>query len=292
MRNRQRGHLVLIGGAEDKNDKMEVLRKVVNINNAKTVAVIPTASSYTYELGRKYLECFRSLGVNEAKNLDIRYRNEVDKPEYLEFISQSDLIFFTGGDQVKLVETLKNTELLIRIWQRYFNGATIAGTSAGAAAASDPMIYDGDYCGFSKGCVQHGEGFGFIKEITIDTHFVERSRIPRLSQFLASGKSTKGIGLSEDTGVIIYPKGFFEVIGSGVVTVLNSHKTISDYHHVQENSQITVDGMRLSFLSKGSRFDLKKWTLITEEKVHSPVGKGISKLKLTIDKYVNMNVLP
>ena len=206
--NETKGHLVLIGGNEDKVRNREILQRIVNINNVKNIAVIPTASRYyPRQLGDKYRSAFSKLGVKKIEILDIRSAKEADREENYEKIQASDCIFFTGGDQVRLVEILQNTKLLQVIKDEYQNGKTIAGTSAGAAAASNPMIFDGDEMGFLKGSVNHGEGFGFIENFTVDTHFITRGRISRLTQFLLRGYSNFGIGFAEDTGTQDADKG-------------------------------------------------------------------------------------
>jgi cyanophycinase len=259
-----RGYLVLIGGAEDrKNDKV-ILRKVVELNNAKTAVIIPTASEYPKGLAEDYVRAFRDVGVENFFTFDIREKSETDKIEYLEQIMQADLIFFTGGDQFKLVNVFLDTFLFEKIKERFLKGATIAGTSAGAAAACDPIIFDGDDRGLRKGAIHHSRGFGFIKNTTIDTHFVNRGRLGRLTQFLCSGLSTRGIGLGEDTAIVINPDDVFEVIGSEMVTVVNTGETsYSNYDSIKDNDPIVINDIRVGFLQQGSIFDLKKWKVVS-----------------------------
>ena len=252
-------YLILIGGSEDKRGEKIILRETVKISRANKVAIIPTASSIPGRLSRDYINAFSKLGVGNVEVLDIRYRDEADKEKYLKIVEETDLIFFTGGDQERLVKILNGSKLLQQIKIRHQNGMTIAGTSAGAAAASNPMIFKGTQRGFSKGTVSHSEGFGFIENVTIDTHFVNRKRISRLTQFLSGGISNFGIGLAEDTAIIISPDNTFKVIGSGAVTILNSKKMrYTNFHEIKDNEQITSDGMNLSFLFSGTVFDLNK----------------------------------
>jgi cyanophycinase len=138
-----RGYLALIGGGEDKQDDRTVLRCIADLNSARHAVVIPTASAYGVELGEEYAAVFLEIGVSSAQVLDVRYADQANDPVYLNQVAKSDLIFFTGGDQVRLVQVLNHTPLIARIRERFAAGATVAGTSAGAAGASDPMIYDG-----------------------------------------------------------------------------------------------------------------------------------------------------
>lgn len=261
-----KGFLVLIGGAEDKKNDRQILKRVVGLNNAKTAVIIPTASNYPEGLARDYQYAFRDLGVENNIIFDIRERSETDKPEYFEQIEQADLIFFTGGDQFRLVNTLIDTSLLEKIKKQHLKGATIAGTSAGAAAACDPILFDGDYSGLQKGNINHFRGFGFIKDITIDTHFVNRGRLGRLTQFLSSGHSSKGIGIGEDTAIIISPDNTFEVVGSEMVTLVNTENiSFSNYDQIKEKDPIVINDIRIGFLQNGSIFDLNEWKVLNSK---------------------------
>ncbi len=261
----KQGYLILIGGAEDKKGDKILLKRLLEVTQAKHIIIIPTASSYPHEVGRNYQEAFARLNITDVEVFDIRYPEEADREEHFAKLAKADLIFFGGGDQVKLVETFQNSKLFQTIKERFFAGTlSVAGTSAGAAAASNPMTFDGDYEeGFRKGRVCCMQGFGFVDNITIDTHFVPRGRISRLSQFLLTGKSTRGIGLDEDTGIIIYPDEKFEVIGTGIVTIINSDKiTCSDYEHIEEGDLFCVNNLRIGFLAPGATFSIKKWSIL------------------------------
>ncbi|MFO8067905.1 MAG: cyanophycinase [Bacteroidales bacterium] len=260
----KKGYLALIGGAEDRKEDKTVLKRTVEINNAQTIIVIPSATTYPIECGRDYEDAFSSLGVKTVHVFDIRNPKEADDNKYLELLDSADMIFFTGGDQVRLVKALKGSALLKKIHNLFINkGITIAGTSAGAAAASDPMTYDGDNEGLTKGTIEFSRGFGFIENVTIDTHFVARGRIGRMTQFLCSEMSDKGIGIGENTGIIINPDGEFEVVGTGIVTVVNtSDVTYSNINDIIPGQKITIDGVKVGFLQHGAVFNLKQWSVV------------------------------
>lgn len=260
----KRAILALIGGAEDKRDDMLVLKKVLEKTRPNNIVIIPTASYYTREVGDSYCDAFKKLGVSNVESFDIRYEDEADREEYHAKLDKANLIYFGGGDQTKLVNTLGNSRLITKIKDRFFQGSLhVAGTSAGAAAASDPMTYDGDYQGFNKGTVAFAKGFGFIDEVTVDTHFLARERIPRLVQFLITGNNTKGIGIDEDTGVIISPDYKMEVVGTGMVTIINTEKiTGSNYQDIEEKDVYSVNNIRIGFLAPGTTFSLRRWTIL------------------------------
>jgi cyanophycinase len=278
INNYKKGYLVLIGGAEDKKDKKVILRKIVELNNAKTVVVIPSASEYPEGIADDYVRAFSSIGVEKIMVFDIRNKSEADKSEYFEKIISADMIFFTGGDQLKLTNTFLDTCLLEKIKEKYLSGTTIAGTSAGAAAACDPIIFDGDDSGLCKGTIHHSRGFGFVRNITIDTHFISRGRLGRLSQFLSSGLSTKGIGIGEDTAIVIDSNYVFEVIGSGMVTIVNTDEiSYSNYDEISDNSLIVINDILVGFLQRGSSFDMVTWKVIS-----STVSNETNSMKVEI----------
>lgn len=259
-----KGHLVLIGGAEDKNNDKIVLREILNIKKINQIVVIPSASSYPHDLGEKYIHAFRDLGIENVEVYDIRSQSEADEPRYIENIEKADLVFFTGGDQVKLYERLGETRLLEKIKQQYHQkGIVIAGTSAGAAIASNPLIHSGDGFGLIKKSITFDNGFGLIEKVTIDTHFHARSRLGRLTQAIIAQSHTNGIGIDEDTGIIIYPNNTFKVIGSGIVTVLSTkERTQSNYNQIEEFMPITCNDIQMGLLGAGTHFDLNKWQIV------------------------------
>lgn len=271
-----KGTLTLIGGAEDRNSNNGVLRKLVDKTKAKHIAVVPTASMYGYELGEEYQDTFRRLGVDKIDILDIKERRDTEDSRYLDIAREADMFFFTGGDQVKLAHVFLHTELLKIVKDRHFlSGLHLAGTSAGAMVMSDPLIYEGDGKDFQKGAVFFEPGFGITSGITVDTHFMERGRIPRICAFLASGYSKRGIGVSEDTAAFIGSDDKMEVFGEGIVVTFNGDKLkYSNFHNIKEDELIDMDNVSLSFLVDGSKFDLNKWTQIKPAKRRRIVAKN------------------
>lgn len=266
-RTEKKGHLILIGGAEDRKDDKLILRKLVELNNAKTVTVIPSASCYPSGVSEDYYYAFRSIGVENIQIFDIREPSEADTEKYLQEIENSDLVFISGGDQVKLFQVFKNSELLEKMkFLHYTKGLNIAGTSAGAAIASNPMIYDGNINGLKKGSVSYSEGFGLLKDITVDTHFISRGRLGRLSQFLCTGIASYGIGLGENTSIFIRPDNTFEVVGTGMVTVVDTKNiSFSNYNSVSDGDPIVIHGITTGFLQHGCIFDMNKWIVLSAE---------------------------
>ncbi len=259
--------LILIGGAEDKTSKLEILSEVAKAANYKNIVLIPSASSYPHEVEQNYIDAFRKLNIENFVSLDIRYPDECDRRENFEAIEKANLLFFSGGDQVKLVDTIGPSNLFKFIKQRFSeNSLIIAGTSAGAASASENMLFDGDYHGFIKGKVNFSKGFGFIEKVIIDTHFLNRERIPRLVQALAHGIEDKAIGIDEDTAIFIDTSDTFSVVGNGMVTLLNSDDvTYNDFFEIKNEEIYNINNIKIGFLSRGARFDLKTWSVISPQ---------------------------
>lgn len=254
------GTLVLVGGSEDKRGEMQVLRHAIEVACATTVTVVPTASDYPWERADEYRRAFSALGVAEVLVADIRSRADAELAETAELARRAGLVFFTGGDQVRLVETLAGTLFLDEVRAAFLRGTTLAGTSAGAAAAGEVTIFHGDGAGHAKGTVRHSPGFSFIDGLVIDTHFDTRCRLARLAQFLCSGGGLKGVGLAEDTALVVRPEGLAEVVGAGVVTVVDASEVdATNYDTATDDGLLTVTGLGVGFLAPGTTFDLVRW---------------------------------
>jgi cyanophycinase len=272
-----KGILVAIGGAEDKGrerparraqkhrwDFLEdgILRQIVKLverYDTPRIELITTASSIPEVVEKIYRDAFSALGCPNMGHLFITRREHADSPEYLDRIETCNCLIFSGGDQLRLSSILGGTKLMARLKSRYVNEPlVVAGTSAGAMAMSNTMIYDGSAVrAHLKGEVKFTTGFGFISHLIIDTHFEKRGRFNRLAQAVAVQPGILGIGLAEDTGVIIYPGNRLEVIGSGIVTIVNG-KTI-DYTNladIEEGMPISVEHMIVHILSNGDVYNM------------------------------------
>lgn len=250
-------YLVLIGGNEDKRHDKKILKSCLALRPVTKVAVVPTASSIPSDMGDDYRNAFRELGIDHTRIIDVRYAEEANREEFLNDVEEADLLFFTGGDQTKLVEVLHDTPLLEKIMNRWHQGMVIAGTSAGAAAAGNYTLYDGDDIAFQKGSVKITNSFGFLPGVFIDTHFDVRKRLPRLIQALSNSKIKCGIGLSEDTGIVMRSVDSFEVIGNSEVYVVRMlENTDSNIMHLEENAKWSVNNVNISILHEGDRYNL------------------------------------
>jgi cyanophycinase len=260
--------LVAIGGNEDKDKDLDVLKQTVLLYNKKEpcIELITTASSMPKESGASYIAAFEKIGVMNVKIMDIRKRDQTGNPEYIERLKTADVIFFTGGDQLRITSILGGTPVLETIKSRYFNEkCVIAGTSAGASAMSETMIYEGEICeALCKGKVQLTSGIGLIKNVVIDSHFIKRGRFSRLMDIVTTNPGTIGLGLGEDTGVVIRQGHLLESIGNGLTVIFDGrHIKYTNISDIQIGDAIAVENVWVHTLAKGHGYNLLTRKYIT-----------------------------
>ncbi|TAL28368.1 MAG: cyanophycinase [Alphaproteobacteria bacterium] len=252
--------LIAIGGNEEKTGDMDVLKRVLAEAKgaASRVHVITTATGYPEEVGQTYREVFNALGV-DCEVTHVATRAEAAYPGLLNKIGTADVVFFTGGDQLKLATILGGTPFLDAVRERHEGGAVVAGTSAGAAIMSQLMIYGGDpEKAMQKGEVSLTAGFGLAPDVVFDTHFMNRGRLARLFNVIATAPDKTGIGLDENTGVILRADGELEVIGSGAVTLVDGRSlTRCNVAQIERGEKIEADGFRITTLKAGDLYKLR-----------------------------------
>lgn len=264
------GILIPIGGAEDRGEEKHprlpfeergVLKHL--LDEAKgpesKVVYVTSASSIPHEVGPTYAAGFAKLGCNDMKHYHITEPKECDGSKLLRDFAEADIIMFSGGNQSKLPKKIGRTKLHELLKNRYQNDkVVIAGTSAGAMAMSENMIAGGSPSeAFYKGSVKMKSGFGLIPNLIIDTHFVKRGRFGRLAEAVAKYPSCVGIGLAEDTGVIIKDGNHFTVIGSGMAIVMDPRTLTHNNHKVLETGTLmSMTGLTTHFLANGDQFNL------------------------------------
>lgn len=269
-----KGTLIPIGGNEDKgNDQSErytleyiqegILARVVKESGGQDalIVIIPTASSIPVEVARTYCEAFDKLGCKNLHVMDIRSREDAEKPDYLELMKKAACVMFSGGDQSKIVEYIAGTELDKIIQDKYRNEKfVIAGTSAGAMCMSEEMITGGGVQeAFTKGATGMGKGLGLIPNFIIDSHFIRRGRFGRLAEAVAKFPLRVGIGLAEDTGLVIKKGNKCEVIGSGMVILFDPRRLIHNNRElVKEGSPMSLTNLKIHILANGDKLNIKK----------------------------------
>jgi cyanophycinase len=269
-----KGKLLSIGGKEDKGEeKTEVqnnIRDFINLEilgrfvkelkgHDPMVAVVPTASSEPDQAAQDYREVFGKLDVKNIEIVDIRNRLDTRKPEFQEMIERAAGIMFTGGDQLRLTAILGGTRILQLMKERYtFDNIIVAGTSAGAAAMSTPMIYEGEtQGGMIKGDVRIATGLEFLKDVAIDTHFISRGRIIRMSQAIATNPGCIGVGLEEDTAILVTEGRNVEILGNGLVTIVDGmDSTHTNIYEIGNGEPFTIKGLKIHLLGRGEQYQI------------------------------------
>ncbi len=273
-----KGKLISIGGAEDKGN--EELPDLIHKNNANFfelgiltrivgeigdthshIEVITTASSIPEEVGDNYIQAFGKIGCDNVGVIHIKSREDADTPEFLERIRACDGVMFSGGNQLRLTTLLGGTELMAIIHERYEHEEfVVAGTSAGAMAMSNTMIYQGNSTtAHLKGEVKITTGLAFIQNVIIDSHFEKRGRFGRLAQAVGCNPMCIGLGLGEDTGLIIKEGNYFEAIGSGCVIIIDGHKIRhSNIADIPEGSPISLENLVVHVMVDGDQYNLRE----------------------------------
>lgn len=250
------GHLLVIGGAEDKYNERRILKKFLELagGDKAEVLIVPVASDYPEFAADVYTQAFRNLGIANPRVLRATSRQDVFQANADELLDGVTGVFMTGGDQMRLVSLLGGTEFATRLRRlARETEVVIAGTSAGAAGMSTSMIVRGESISRPrKDSVKLSPGLGFLKNIIIDQHFTERGRISRLITAVSYNPYNLGIGIDENTAIILDPDGVMEVFGQGSVTIVDgSGITYNEIAEVAEHDSFSVCGVQLHILRDG-----------------------------------------
>ncbi len=281
-----KGKLVIIGGSVDRGSFSEsetdlkrslkffekgILKRITTEsvkNSDSRIEIITTASSIPEEVGEEYVKAFAQLQVSNVGVLNIKTREEANSEEYLERLRNAHVVMFTGGDQLRLTAIFGGTTFHHLLLDKYQNEEfLISGTSAGAAASSNNMIYQGSSSeALHKGEVKITGGLGFINNVIIDTHFVQRGRIGRLLYACASNPINLGVGLGEDAGLLITDGNNMEAVGSGLIMLVDAtqmrHTSMSD---VEMGAPVSIDNLIVHVMALGDHYDLKNKKLTIQK---------------------------
>jgi cyanophycinase len=267
------GHVIIIGGAEDKVRERVILTRFIKLAGGRDarIAVISTASSLGPLAGEMYRRVFGELGAVEVHPIHAQTRTQANDPDAARTVRDATGIFLTGGNQLRLSSTIGGTALAQQIVRRHREGAVIAGTSAGASAMSTHMVAFGASGSTPKQrMVQMAAGLGILQGVIIDQHFEARNRLGRLLAIIASNPSLLGIGVDEDTAGVVGPDGVLEVIGRRSVTILDGAASETDAWEVKAHRPVMISNVVLHSLPNGYRFDLER-----RERVAAPMLRAL-----------------
>ncbi len=261
--------LIIIGGGEDKKADKEILKEVVKRSGDKDskIAVITTATNYPLEVGEEYKHLFYDLGVEKVDTINIKNRQEANRKQIFKSLEGITCIFFVGGDQLRISSILGGTDFHKYIYELMEKGVIIAGTSAGASMMSEVMVVDGEEEGApKKSAIRLASGMGFLKGVIIDQHFNQRGRIGRLLGAVAQNPYPLGMGIDEDTAIAVNDKDEIEVIGSGVVTIVDGKEI--EYTNISEqypNEPLVITNVKVHILPNKYGFNLRDRKAIIHE---------------------------
>ena len=255
----RKGTLIIIGGREDKAESMTILREIANQTKHGKLVVVTAASEVPDEMWEDYQRIFKALGVKEVVHFAVEQHEQALDPKCLELFKNAKTVFFTGGDQLKITTKIGGTPVSDAILEIYKNGGVVAGTSAGAAAMGKTMLVgneEPDNESYKIGAWMMAPGLGFMGDILIDQHFAQRGRIGRLLGAIALNPGVLGIGIDEDTAIVVN-ENKFKVIGNSAVYVIDgrhvSHTNISEK---AVNKTMSMHDVRLHILSNNEKFDI------------------------------------
>ncbi|HEX6655080.1 MAG TPA: cyanophycinase [Candidatus Limnocylindria bacterium] len=276
------GHLLIIGGAEDKLRQRQILSRFTSLAGGADarVAVISTASSLGDEATELYQQLFHGLGIPDVRGLRPLSREDAAQPDAVAAVNDATGIFMTGGNQLRLSSVIGGTALGRAIIDRHKHGAIVAGTSAGASAISTHMVAFGTSGTTPKQrMTQMSAGLGLLPGVIIDQHFEQRNRIGRLMALVAQSPALLGMGIDEDTAALVSPSGVMEVIGKGSVTILDPARLQTDAYEVKRHRPMMVSGVTLHSLPSGYRFDLRKRRLLAPLRPVSATDRELARLE-------------
>lgn len=269
-----KGKMLIIGGAEDigesldscqndeKLDRYEILRELFNAAKNKKIEIITSGSRFQADVKRRYQKAFLDIGCPNPGFIQIESKMEARDKHLLSKVDEADAIFFTGGDQFRLATIIGGTRLIDQIRKHYKEDSNfvVAGTSAGAMVMSSIMITSG---GQEEALIEKdlstSSGFGFLQDCIIDTHFIKRGRFARLAHAIIVNPDQLGIGLGEDTALIIKNGTEAECRGSGMVVIIDGQDLRqTNIATVKPDEPVFVENLIVHLLAKGCRFSIKK----------------------------------
>jgi cyanophycinase len=260
-----KGNLVIIGGHEEKEGQALILREVARRVGKGKLVVATVASEEPEEMWRDYQRAFTALGIRRLEHLDIASREALLRDGRPDVLDDASVVFFTGGGQLRITTLFGGTMLCEQIQKFYRAGGTLAGSSAGASVMSDTMLVsgNGDETHRIGSSLQMAPGLGYIKDVIVDQHFAERGRIGRLLAAVSQNPRLLGVGLDENTAILVEGEVCFRVIGEGGVYVVDGRGvTATNLTDEGRERAMSIFNVRLHVLSQGDEFDLQTRTPI------------------------------
>lgn len=255
------GKLMIIGGAEDKQGECKILKHFIQEAGGREsrITVLTAATEYPLQVGNEYQALFQELGAQEVQVLDVSDRVSANAQGIGKQFERSTGVFFTGGDQLRITGLLGGTALGRMLQKLYEQGVIIAGTSAGASVMSDTMIVGGEAGTAKKDSLTMAPGLGLLRSVVVDQHFAQRGRIGRLLSAISQNPYVLGVGIDEDTAIIVKSDASFSVVGANTVTVIDAAPSATtNVSETTPGQSLVLSPVLMHVLPEGYGFDLKR----------------------------------
>ncbi len=261
MATKPKGTLIIIGGHEDKAGDRVILTEVARRTHQDhgRLVIVTAATQLPEEVAAEYQAVFKELGVKQIDILDVRTREEAMLDENIQKLAGAPVIFFTGGDQLRITSQIGDSQIFRCMREIYDRGGTIVGTSAGAAAMPETMLISGaGDKSHSISALAMAPGLGFVGDVVIDSHFAERGRMGRLLGAVVQNPRNLGLGIDEDTAIVLERAESFRVLGSAAVYLVDgSGITYSSLSESNPEGVVSIDDVKLHVLGEHDEFDLR-----------------------------------
>lgn len=273
----RRGLLMAIGGSEDKLGDRAILTAFVEraTGGKGPIAVFPCASGHARAVAKTYTEVFEGLGA-EVRTVHVETREDACDHAKVALLEGARAAFFTGGAQGRIVSLIGGTPMAQAVRRAYHDGMAVAGTSAGASVLCEHMIAQGR-SGYAprRASVTMAPGLGLTKRLVIDQHFAQRHRIGRLFAAVALNPFLIGVGIDEDTAVIVDGHQRLEALGRGTVTIVDGAAIAhTNIHEGTAHQAAAVLGLTVHVLTTGHGYDIDTrkptWPAYTDNGAQAP----------------------
>lgn len=237
--------LVVIGGGTRPPESLARFVEWAGGNEKAKILIITWASGVPAESFEALKKDFEKYRVTSIENAPLAPLDADKRKQFLEQLKSATGVFFSGGDQNRIMEVLKDEELYKALREKYAGGAVFGGTSAGAALMSTPMMTgENDLTVIDGAKVGRRQGLGLIPNVILDQHFIKRQRQNRLFGLVLQNPQMLGVGIDEDTALMVTDNRFAEVSGASYVMMVDG-----------SNKKATF---MINLLKAGEKFDLKR----------------------------------
>lgn len=253
------GTLLIVGGSEDRTGPKEVLERFTALAGGidQPLVVLTAASEVPDKVWALYRTAFHDMGATHVTHIRTTTREQADNEDTAGKVRSARGIFMTGGAQKRLMEILGDSAIARAMRDAYDAGACVAGTSAGASALCADMLIKGDAQHEPEtGAIELGKGLGFLRGVIVDQHFSQRHRINRLLTIIGEHPATYGLGMDEDTALIVQPGVGIEVLGQGGANVIDCRTAYTNIRELPEGVKPVMLGVSLSVMPAGTAFEM------------------------------------